>query len=382
VLRILYVTDSLMAGGIESQLLELVTRLDRSRFEPQIVCLYGPTTRDVHFQSDLARASIPLHFLDLSLSVSNKLRAVERISAIARRIRPHLIQTENYHSNHLSRISRPLLPPTQLVGTVRGVLTSKQLRYERLSYRACSHLVASAEFLKHMLVKGAGVPDRLIDVVPNAVDVERFATAQNARLREQIAPAASRMFVSMGRISRQKSMHLIPEAIGLLKQQHRLPPDFRTFIVGPDEHPDMVALLEAKIQQYDLSQIVIRLPATRIPEDYYHACDVSILFSRLEGIPLVALESLAAGRPVIISEEANAAEVIEHGKTGWVVQTGDIAHLAETLFTALTVPDVDLARMQQVCVRRAAEYSIHSLVGRYSQLYDQWCAPQNTRQLL
>jgi glycosyltransferase involved in cell wall biosynthesis len=234
--------------------------------------------------------------------------------------------------------------------------------------------VASAGFLKNMLEKGAGVPGRLISVVPNAIDVRRFSSPQNAELRQQIAPGVSRVFVSMGRISRQKSMHLIPEALGILKRQHRLPADFRALIVGPVDDADLLARLEDVIQANDLSREVVRYPATRAPEDYYHACDISILFSTLEGLPVVALESLAAGRPVIISDEANAAQVIEHGSTGWVVRTGDIEDLAEAVFTALTLPDTELARMRALCLERAREYSIESLVEQYSHLYETWCA--------
>jgi glycosyltransferase involved in cell wall biosynthesis len=373
VLRILYITDSLMAGGIESQLVDLVTRLDRSRFDPQIVCLYGPTERDLHFAPELAEAGVMVHTLDLGWTPADKFTAVRRIAAIARSVRPHLIQAENYHSNLLSRMARPLLPKTQLVGTVRGVLTRKQLNYERMSRFFCARYVASADFLKKMLAVGAGISPDLISVVPNAIDVTRYSAPSNPELRQQIAPGISRTFVSMGRISRQKKMHLIPQAIGLLKKQNRLPVDFRVFIVGPVEDAAMLAQLDDAIRVEDLSAEIIRYGATSTPADYYHASDASILFTTLEGLPVVALESLAAGRPVIISEEANAAGVIEHEKTGWVVRTGDIEHLAETLYTTLTLSDAALAQMRQLCLRRAQQYSIENLVGRYTQLYETWC---------
>jgi glycosyltransferase involved in cell wall biosynthesis len=379
VLRILYITDSLMAGGIESQLVDLVTRLDRSRFDPQIVCLYGPTARDLHFAPELAEAGVTVHTLDLGWTPADKLTAVRRIASLTRSVRPDLVQAENYHSNLLSRMAKPLVPQTRLIGTVRGVLTRKQLSYERISHVFCSRYVASADFLKKMLSVGAGVPSHLISVVPNAIDVKRFSAPTNPQLRQQIAPGIPRTFVSMGRISRQKKMHLIPQAFGLLKKRHQLPIDYRVFIVGPVEDMAMQAQLDEAIQADDLSEEIIHHGATLTPVDYYHACDVSILFTTLEGLPIVALESLAAGRPVIISEEANAAGVVEHGKTGWVVRSGDIEHLAETLYTSLTVPDAILAQMRQFCVQRAQEYSIENLVERYTQLYETWCPSTSCR---
>lgn len=371
--RILYVTDSLMAGGIESQLVDLVTRLDRTLYEPYVLCLYGPTARDLHFAAQLEAAGVRVRALDLGWSVSDKLRAVREIVAFVRAFRPQLVQAENYHSNLLTRVASPCFPRrTQLIGTIRGVLTSKQLRYERVSSPLYAHMVASAPFLKDLLVTGAGVPARKIAVVPNAVDVERFATSRRSDVRAAIAPSTRRVLVSVGRISTQKTMHLIPQALGLLKRQHRLPDDVRVFIVGPVQDAPMQALLTEAIKRDALEAVVVQREATQTPEDYYHASDASILFSTLEGLPIVALESLAAGRPVVISAEANAAEVIQDGVTGWVVPTGNIERLAETLHAVLTCPETDLERMRSGCRERAQQYSFDALVRRYTALYDAW----------
>ncbi|MGH2485837.1 MAG: glycosyltransferase, partial [Ktedonobacterales bacterium] len=73
--------------------------------------------------------------------------------------------------------------------------------------------------------------------------------------------------------------------------------------------------------------------------------------------------------------EANRAEVITQGRTGWIVPTGDVARLAETLERVLALPDAELSGMRQACLDRAAEYSVDALVRRYTQLYESWVAP-------
>ncbi len=418
--RILYVADSLMAGGIESQLVELVTRLDRARFEPWILCLYGQRTRGLHFAPRIERAGIALRVLDIGWGTRDKLQALRQIVAAVRELRPQIVQAEGYHANLLTRLARPCLPrATKLIGTVRGVETPKQLLYERLSWRLCAHLVASGPHLKQALLTRAGMPEARVVVIPNAVDVARFASppqegnvgteahsagvaqasgaaalpAMNGRgtprrpegrsagqehlpeaaetsLRQTLAPNGERVLVSVGRISRQKSMHLIPEALGMLKRQGRLPASVRVCIVGQVEDLPMQARLEEAVRREGLEAVVLQHPETQHPEEYYWASDASILFTRLEGISIAMLESLAAGRPVILSNEANAAGVIEEGVTGWVARTGDSAHLAEVLARVLALPDAALAAMRDACVRRAAQYSIERLVDRYSALYD------------
>jgi glycosyltransferase involved in cell wall biosynthesis len=419
-MRLLYVTDSLMAGGIESQLADLVTRLDRVRFEPRILCLYGERTRGLHFAPQIERAGIPLQVLDIGWGSRDKLQALRQIIGAVRELRPSVVQAEGYHANLLTRLARPWLPRgTKLIGTVRGAETAKQLFYERLSWWLCARLVASGPHLKQALLTRAGVPETRVVVIPNAVDVARFASppkelsaiaspasgaaalllgtdasipVMNGRgtasrpegrlveraapgspataLRRSLAPNGEHVLVSVGRISRQKSMHLIPEALGILKRQGRLPANVRVCIVGQVEYPQMQAQLEEAVRREGLEGVIIQHTETQHPEEYYWASDASILFTRLEGISIAMLESLAAGRPVLLSDEANAAGVIEDGVTGWVARTGDTAHLADVLARVLALPDAALAAMRDACVRRAVEYSIERLVARYAALYE------------
>jgi glycosyltransferase involved in cell wall biosynthesis len=369
--RILYITDSLMAGGIESQLIELVTRLDRERFEPYLLCLYGPPARSLHFAPQVRAAHIPLMTLDLGWGITDKIRAVASIIATVRRVRPQIVQTEGYHANLLTRLAAPCLPPLKLIGSLRGVPTRKQLLYERLSQGVCRRIVVNAPHLQEMLVVGARIPASKVFTIPNGITVEHYAQPHDGRWREQIAPFAHRVFVSLGRISFEKNMHWLVRGLALLKQQEKLPPDIRLFIVGPVQDLEAKRLLDETIRQHGLEAIVQHHAETVHPEDYYHACDVSVLYSPAEGLPNVCLESLAAGRPVLISQMANAAGVIEDGVTGWVVRLHDPEHLAETFSRIITLPESELAKMREACVQRAHDYRADALVERYMRLYAQ-----------
>jgi glycosyltransferase involved in cell wall biosynthesis len=377
-IRILYVADSLMAGGIESQLVAVATNLDRACVDPRILCLYGPTARALYFAPALEAAGVSYTTLDLGWSARDKMRGIHGIIVAVRQFTPDLIQAEGYHSNLLLRLAAPLLPRNlRLIGTVRGRLSRKQLLYERLGSRFCARLVVNAPHLKEMLVTQAGIAARRVCVIVNGIDIERFATPSTVDARHALVSDATRVFVSMGRISFEKNMHWIAAALGLLKQQGRLEKGIKVFIVGPPHHAEAQALLDATIHKFGLDDVVVQHPQTNAPKDYYAACDVSILVSPSEGLPNVAIESLSAGRPVIISAAANAAQVIEDGSTGWVVRTGDIAHLADTIARVAALPDETLLGMRPVCMARASDYSVQRLYSRYMSLYVQ-LAPGGT----
>jgi glycosyltransferase involved in cell wall biosynthesis len=208
-MRILYLTDSLMAAGIESQLVELVTRLDRTRFEPYVLCLYGPTSRNLHFAPRIRAAGIGLSTPDLGSSAWDKVKGIASIASTARAVRPQIIQAEGYHANLLMRLAFPFLPPARLIGTVRGIHSPKQLLYERLGQSVCERIVVNAAHVKTMLERHAGIPPSKVLHIPNGITLQRFAQPHDGSLRRRIAPQARRVFVSLGRISFEKNMHQI-----------------------------------------------------------------------------------------------------------------------------------------------------------------------------
>jgi len=158
----------------------------------------------------------------------------------------------------------------------------------------------------------------------------------------------------------------------MLQRRGLLPSAVRLLIVGPVQDAGAQQALDEAIRRDSLERVVGQYPGTTHPEDYYHACDVCVLYSPAEGLSNVSIEALAAGRPVILSEPANAAGVIEHGVTGWVVRAGDVEHLAETLYHIISMPDAELAAMRAACAQRAQQYGVETLVQRYMSLYETW----------
>lgn len=375
-IRVLYCTDFLMSGGVERQITELVTRLDRTRFEPHLICLYGPKAgRSLHFLSRIETANVPVHLLDLGWSAKDKLRGWQALTRLSWQIRPEIFHAVNYHSNLLSRLARPLMPPhLKLIGSVRTEYTTKQLRYEQLSWRLCATIVCNSPHLQRQLTEQAKVPASRVLMIPNGVDIERFSQNAQPDLRQNIAPDARRVLVMPGRITRQKSQHFLVQAIGLLKERQQLPADLRVVLVGEHEDATIQAQIDSAIEQNQLQDVISQFGQTDCPEAYYHAGDVTVLPSLWEGMPNVALESLAAGRPVIISEAANAASVIVQNETGWVVKTGDVESLTEILHHVLHLPDNIFATMQQNCLRRAGDFSMARMVNTYESLYQRLSA--------
>ncbi len=366
-LRILFCTDTLSAGGTEQQLVELATRLDRERFDPYVLCLYGERAqRSLHFQRPLAAARIPVQVLDLGWSAADKLHGIAAVARVCRKFQPDVIHAVNYHSVLFTKLAYPFLPrPSRLISSVYVHYTLKQLAYEVFSSPICAAIVCNSPQIQRQLRFCPRV-----ELIVNGTDLARFELGSDPGLRARIAPEARRVLVMLGRISRQKSPHLLAEALGWLKARGELSLDVRVFIIGEVDSLSFRTKLIQTIERYELQEVIRLLPPTNQPEAWYSAADVTILASLWEGLPNVVLELLAAGRPVIVSEAANAAEVVEDGVTGWVVPTGDVVKLAETLRQVLALPDTNLRAMELACRAAAAPFAVEQMVARYTSLYE------------
>ncbi|MCW5559958.1 MAG: glycosyltransferase, partial [Verrucomicrobiae bacterium] len=219
------------------------------------------------------------------------------------------------------------------------------------------------------------VPPSRFHYIANGLDVARFAQSPDPGLRQRRAPGRHRLGVMMARITEQKAPELLAEAVGLLRQRDRLPADAEFWIVGERDSPATEARLLEAIQRHRLEEVVRLFPATDQPAAPLHAADFTILFSLWEGTPNAVLESLAAGRPAIVSAAANASEVIQEGVQGWVVPTSNVAALADRLDAVLSLGDTALRAMAPSCRARAAEFDLSAMVARYEALYQSLGAP-------
>lgn len=370
--KLLICTDYLSAGGVESQTTALIAGLDRDEFDVRVLCFYGERAGfSLHYLPQLEALGVPVEFLDLAFDPQSKLKAFGAIMRHVWQFRPDILHAVNYHGNLLTAAARPFLPPgTRLIGASYTETTNKQLLYQRLSGRLFAGIIVNSPHLVEQLHQDAKLPLSKIVHIPNGLDVDRFSQNPAPNFRQEIAPNAARVLLMICRITPRKAPYLLAVALGKLKAAGKLPANVQAFIVGERENADEQGRIQAAIDDYGLQDVVIQHPQTDKVPAYYHAADVTVLVSLSgEGLPNVVLETLAAGKPMIVSKAANKTGVIKNGVNGWVVRTDDVEHLTETLDQVLSYSDAELAALHDACYQSALEYSMDKMVQRHVDLY-------------
>lgn len=158
--------------------------------------------------------------------------------------------------------------------------------------------------------------------------------------------------ISVGRLNEQKGQLLLVDAVAELAKRGR---DFELVLVGDGE---MRPTLEARISALGISdRVTITGWATNAEvKEYLQGGRALILPSFAEGLPVVIMEALALGRPVLSTYVAGIPELVEPGKCGWLVPAGALPPLVDAMEKVLQTPVEQLSEMGAEGHRRVLEF--------------------------
>lgn len=176
----------------------------------------------------------------------------------------------------------------------------------------------------------------------------------------KVSDGHSRRFLAIGRFSHlHKGFDLLIEAFHLFAQSNN---DWCLDIVGEGAEHD---LYQSLIGKYHLEERVFIHPFTNNIQTYYSRAQVYVLSSRWEGMPLVLVEAMAHGLPIISSDIPTSQEIM--GDFGIYFKNGDVNDLARKLEEAT---NIDWQPKSQQAIRIAHKFNIESIIARWKQILE------------
>jgi len=206
----------------------------------------------------------------------------------------------------------------------------------------------------------------LPEVIPNAVDTKIFIPQRNGhKIRERYGiKEEERIVLFVGRIVRHKGIEYLIESAKLFQGA-------KLMIVGEG---DKLKSMKDRARSLRLEEKVIftgKVPHSLLPS-YYASCDLFVLpsISRLEAFGIVALEAMATGKPVVVSDIPGVREVITDGEEGLLCEPMNPKDLAQKIGRLLS--DEELRRRMGEKGRRRVEenFSMEKVVDKIEKLYE------------
>ncbi len=233
----------------------------------------------------------------------------------------------------------------------------------RLSLRATHYLVTGTPGMGAYYTRHFGVPPSRIVILPNEIDLARFAALPSREeARTRWGGEGRAVVLYLHRLSPRKGAELLP---AIVERVSALRPDV-LFLIGGDgpSRP----WVEAALQRAGLSSHAALLgwvPNREVPS-LYAAADLYLMPSLEEGFPRVLLEAMATGTPFVATDVGGVREICPQAQHPWLAPPRDVERLARIVVELLAREDLrgDLAAEGRAHVRR---YDLPVVAGLFQE---------------
>ncbi len=365
-MKLMYVSSNFISGGCERHAISLMNRLGERGHEGHAVYIKpgADMVGDIRLrEGDTLTGLEAARYLDW--------RAVADFARQIRRVAPDAIVAANPYPLLYSSIALRLARSrARLVATYHStVLPGIKDKLMMVGYRPlfwaadCTIFVSSAQARYSM---SRGVLSRRNEVIHNGVDAEYYRepgdAGGRAALRRRFGFAPEDYVIGLTAVLRpEKNPVQLVEAVARLRAAGC---PARALLIGDG---DMRATVEARARALGVARDVAITGFQLDVRPYVAACDTLVLCSTaVETFSLAALEAMAMGRPVVLSEVGGAAEMVFPGWNGYLFPAGDgealVRHLAALADRSVSIP---MGRN----ARRVVEslFSAGTMVERYEQ---------------
>ena len=367
-LRVAFITTSMIVGGQERVIMDVVNNMDRDRYDVALLLTKerGPlcdfVQDHVTVEHDFRRGSL------------GAFRAYPRLLSWMKKWKPDCVFTvgtgDKFFLGRLAakRTGVPVIisglhctPGPEHVG--RTILGKWNKKLMHLNHQ----VVTVTHHMADYLAEHEGYPRELTTVIPNGVDMERyFPHEPPAELREELGlPEGSKVASIIAALRKEKRHDLFLQAARLVVNQI---PEAKFLIVG-----DGPSRAEYEQQSKDLNlQDSVQFLGSRhdIPEIQAISSVVCLASTDVESAPICMLEALASGRPQVATAIGGIPKIIDDGVTGFLAPPGDVPALAEKITTILADDNLAASMGKAARQRGLDQFSVDSMVQGHEVLID------------
>jgi glycosyltransferase involved in cell wall biosynthesis len=366
-IKVMYLITDLKFGGAQTLLLELLKRLDRKRYLPQVACLFGG---DSPLGKQIQASDVPL--TDLRMHAWWRLDALWRLYRLLRKERPAILHASLFHAIFAARVTGRLAGTPVILSWRHNVNIGGRARewVNRVTAPLDDGVIAVSEKARQAEIRAASVPADKVRLIYNGIDPKSYAIEKGRSmaqhrtlLRHELGiPAQAFLIGAVGRLHPQKGLSVLLEAFAAVLEQI---PQAWLVLVGEGElHAD----LENRASALGISDSTTFAGRREDIPAVLSTLDVFVLPSLWEGLPMALLEAMATGLPVIATEVGGTPEVVVDGETGILIPADDVKSLEQAICILL---DENLRqRLGQAGQARVRKlFSIQHLVEQMEALY-------------
>lgn len=364
-MKVLHIILSLKAGGAE-KLIEQSLPIMKNDYDLEVEVLIFTDSKKV-FSKGLEDNNIPI-----IVSPYNNIRSIKNLFFVLQHIKKNkydIIHSHLFPCNYILSIVSLFIYKNKpkLITTEHNTHNRRRDKFyfrpiEKLIYSKYDTIISISESAQENLITWLGVKKNKSKFVKidNGINIQDFKNAHpyskhelDSRYEEK-----TKLICMVGSFSKQKDQATI------IRAMQYLPEDVHLLLVGDGPRKQEHQRLARELQVEERIKFLgIRTDVSRILK----TVDIAIISSNWEGFGLVALEGMAAGKPVIASDVPGLAEVVENA--GVLFTKGDEKGLSD-IITNLFNNNDEYNIVKKKCKKRAEKYSIDRMVEKHINTYN------------
>lgn len=359
----MFVIPSLVGGGAEKMLVDIINHLDVNRYEMSLVLFEKKGT---HF------LSIPSHVKIYDLNKKNRysfLKLIFRLAGLFKKIEPDVTLSFLSYANIIAILSKFLsklkfnLIITEHTHLSSALLYARCCRIKSFLYKAlfnyANFIVVPSLGIRQHLIEAFNLGQKRIKTINNPIDLAKIHKLKDEDLDKN---GLEKYILAAGRLTKQKGYPYLLKAYSLISKdvQEKL------IILGEGEDEKK---LKQMAKDLGVQEKVLFLGFQKNPYKFMKNASIFVLSSLWESFAIVLVESIACGTPVISTDcPSGPNEIITNGVNGILVPSADEKTLAKVMLSLLR--DKELRKkLSEQGRKRAEDFRIEKILPRYEELF-------------
>ncbi|MBM3250519.1 MAG: glycosyltransferase family 4 protein [Candidatus Omnitrophica bacterium] len=370
-INLLYIITKLELGGAQKQLLSLIKRLDREKFN----LFLFTAKKGILLGEALSMEGLqvkPSFFLERPVNPLRDMAAFFEIYFFIRKNKIDIVHTHSSKAGIVGRLAARLAGVKTILHTVHGwpfhdyqsrIARRLFIRLERIAAGFSNRIVVvSASDWEKGLKNYIGTPDKYA-LIRYGIDYAEFNNP-NGKIREEFKAGKDPLVGCISCLKPQKAPEDFIRTVQLVKEAL---PQAKFLLVGEGE---LRPRIESLIQRLKLEEAVTLTGWRRDIPRILSGVDVFVLSSLWEGLPVAVLEAMASGKPVVATDTGGVREVVREEETGFLVPAGRPDVLSGRLLNLLQNASLRKTMGERARAALGEDFRIEKMADEFTLLYE------------
>ena len=360
-LRVMFVQTDMRVGGAEMITANVIRRLDRRRFAPELCCL-----KELGALGESLADEIPVHHG--LLAGKYDLRVWPRLTGLLRRRKIDAVITVGAGDKMFwGRLAARYVGVPVVLSALHSTGWPDGVgRLNQMLTPITDSFIAVAETHGQFLAKNLKIDEGRVAVISNGVDTTRFAPYPDVvAVRRDLGIGPTDPVVGIVAALRPEKNHDL--FLAMARQVVNQLPTARFLIIGDGP---CHAAIQQRSCELGITEHVMMLGSRDDVPQLLAAMNVFALTSHIEANPVSILEAMSVGRPVVATNVGSIHEAVAEGQTGFLVPPGDADQFAERVLQLLHDPLVCESMGAEARKAVLDDWSIEAMVHGYERLIE------------